>query len=1351
LSKAKFTPDGATEAIDINDPEFWNKIGLTDQSKPTESVNELVLPENAVRSARQSRKQYYAQRSFSRPPCSRCTHNATVTCRMCAKAFCTRHSKQHTEAHEVGSTPLFKSINQAQSSSSASASESEASESDAVISTSLGSSTESDLDDLHADETLDDDAVKLGAKKLLARKPAQSSSTSPTLVLDVPATDAADPKQVWFGDQVVTPAFLRMGFRQQDVLVLCRVFFGMLAAKIHSQRQYPDDPKSQVKCVRGFVRRQILTDASVFELINSTAHLMAMFSNLIGQWDHFQVMPAPAPAPAPALSTQASQQQTSQIPVVAQPTNVPVQSLPVPAVTVAHDSAVQPLHQASVASQPKQASELNVQVTPISEQQPKVTLPPQNIAVKESKAPKSVSPTPTASNFPTIPVVSGPQLPAAGGGQPRTALQRLDDALISAGFKLGSQIQDARSYFGFLAFHRLKCTEHVLNFQDKRSPTQLMKQILQKQIHHEARNGGGSIFNTARVLQSALNARALYSLLEGLALACYKEDPKSLQFPLASMPDLPPLQQPLPPPPPPMDVSILPFSSNPGTSSVVSNQRKEPAIVEQFKKTAIVPVPGASSATQSEISVNKSDQATITSIISSPGHTRAELFDQLNEILSQHNILQHVEILDVFFYFRAVSVMWTLGSILHRDSSHGQHEFLKLAIESCLGSSVSSDFCSGFVKQLIRAAANLAVVGSKISELCNKLQPLVREIEAQKRPESSVQALLRKHFNNFTLSDEIYVQLSSFLLMFVNLFWFRCLLARVNMRLLLQAMLAVAKHFQSSAEKSDVFDLLLRTPTMISAFKSAATDWLFDTEECSQISLVKLSGRKHDLVAEVDAVWESFAQCIVGPDSQGESPPLKKSKHSTPASTSDSTSEHSFSVSRLSDDSGHQGRRSSTELNPISLRDARTTSAILSTAPPQASVNSCVDPISDVAKTAKPIESSENPSSLVHTEIQSFENVASMDVEPASASSAPQTDSVVASVASIDQPSIDTLNSVPNESVPRLSEVVIQSSDALVSTTSLIRNDPIIIDDDDENASLDAFVSDSPFENSIVQNASNSIVTVERKVEFVWHPCQGKFDSEFKCPAGPTWAPGGIAVSSVGEVISVDNDSHTIFVHDLEGNLIRSWASPSVNVSALFVSAQNEIWMLDHRHHCIFVSHLDGSVARKKLSSRGEMPGELYYPHAIAVSPSGKEVYVADSGNHRVQVYRTETRKWGILHASGIVFNKPAGLALTSTGSVVISDSYNHRIVIVSSEGILIHQWQTKGAKDNLIAPCSVVVSPSNEIFVCFQSDSRIQTYDLKGNLLRSWKTTIQPQYLAFAPNGRLYCSDGVALVHVFK
>ena len=95
-----------------------------------------------------------------------------------------------------------------------------------------------------------------------------------------------------------------------------------------------------------------------------------------------------------------------------------------------------------------------------------------------------------------------------------------------------------------------------------------------------------------------------------------------------------------------------------------------------------------------------------------------------------------------------------------------------------------------------------------------------------------------------------------------------------------------------------------------------------------------------------------------------------------------------------------------------------------------------------------------------------------------------------------------------------------------------------------------------------------------------------------------------------------------------------------------------------------FRSSIATCASSRQWGNRGDGQAEFKDPCGIAVGPSG-EVFVADTWNHRVQVFSPAhafTREWG-------GFFSPRGIAVDPSGSVFVADSGNNRIVRFSSSG----------------------------------------------------------------------------------
>ncbi len=67
------------------------------------------------------------------------------------------------------------------------------------------------------------------------------------------------------------------------------------------------------------------------------------------------------------------------------------------------------------------------------------------------------------------------------------------------------------------------------------------------------------------------------------------------------------------------------------------------------------------------------------------------------------------------------------------------------------------------------------------------------------------------------------------------------------------------------------------------------------------------------------------------------------------------------------------------------------------------------------------------------------------------------------------------------------------------------------------------------------------------------------------------------------------------------------------------MSASQRVYVVDGGDDCVRVFDLDGSYIRR-IGTAGFEDGQFSDPLGIAVSPTG-DVYVADSRNHRIQVF----------------------------------------------------------------------------------------------------------------------------------
>jgi ABC-type Fe3+ transport system permease subunit len=113
----------------------------------------------------------------------------------------------------------------------------------------------------------------------------------------------------------------------------------------------------------------------------------------------------------------------------------------------------------------------------------------------------------------------------------------------------------------------------------------------------------------------------------------------------------------------------------------------------------------------------------------------------------------------------------------------------------------------------------------------------------------------------------------------------------------------------------------------------------------------------------------------------------------------------------------------------------------------------------------------------------------------------------------------------------------------------------------------------------------------------------------------------------------------------------------------LCVDSQDRIYVADSCNHRIQVFASDGKFIRT-YGNAGKGKGELSYPYDICVDAAGRQ-YVCEFGNSRIQVFDANDQPLEIIGGAGAApgqFSNPWGVALDSAGNLYVADSQNHRV-----------------------------------------------------------------------------------------
>jgi len=203
--------------------------------------------------------------------------------------------------------------------------------------------------------------------------------------------------------------------------------------------------------------------------------------------------------------------------------------------------------------------------------------------------------------------------------------------------------------------------------------------------------------------------------------------------------------------------------------------------------------------------------------------------------------------------------------------------------------------------------------------------------------------------------------------------------------------------------------------------------------------------------------------------------------------------------------------------------------------------------------------------------------------------------------------------------------------------------------------------------------------------------------------------------------------SREVAVFGKEDNLVTSFTNPGFlfPCSIAFCPEKKEAFILDKRQSIIFVVSpefaVTGSICRE-----GRKAGQLSSPTALIRDGRGRLV-VADSGNDRVQVLKTDGSLVAVL---GVTkgeedtavqeLQSPQALALSPDGkNIAVADTGNHRVRIFSAKsGRPIQSFGMRGdGNGQLEKPVSLSFDPKGNILVL--DNERIQVFSGNGEWIK--------------------------------
>ncbi|KAG2392103.1 hypothetical protein C9374_013588 [Naegleria lovaniensis] len=358
----------------------------------------------------------------------------------------------------------------------------------------------------------------------------------------------------------------------------------------------------------------------------------------------------------------------------------------------------------------------------------------------------------------------------------------------------------------------------------------------------------------------------------------------------------------------------------------------------------------------------------------------------------------------------------------------------------------------------------------------------------------------------------------------------------------------------------------------------------------------------------------------------------------------------------------------------------------------------------------------------------------------------------------------DTLNvGVSFESMKEVSEILNTKFGVIGPKVSSNASTPNISSNHvSSSTSLPSSASSTPTtgsSSSLVQSPNTPVAIEKCKIE-------GKFVCKFGGKGsedGQFSSPTDLVVDPNDNIIVCDNENNRVQIFSKDGKFLRKFSVPKP-YGVTFDSKEGTI-LVTSDDHCVYAFDRSGMEVGK-FGSKGTDYGMFSYPTGIIVSePKDQHVpgkiFVCDHHNHRIQIfdkYGSFIKSFGTNGTNpemeGGYFYGPNSVDIDIDGNLVITDRYNSRVQVFTTDGVFVRKFSVKKSEtqnsdgDPTGICCFKRNIGLNYAAICDYNNNRISIWNIReGILVKQFGSYGSEDGLFDGPNGVGLTSDGKIVV----